>query len=196
MIKEIISGLAVALITGFWTWFYKRKFSLRFRHTIRHGTVNDFFSIIQKELSEIKTLKILANISNVSLPAFQESKMNAVDVQLLLRKAHINPTEKEKKFNDYLSIVVEEWLNLQTEGRIKKLEVKYFDFLTTDWQVIIDDKFIILGLNVPKKDDWKRFQIKDTILIVGDSESGRSLIEKYSRRFDDFFSEYASKIPV
>lgn len=191
MLTEIVTGLIVAIITGFGTWLYKRNFSLRFRHTIKHGTLSEYFIIIKKACPEIKTLKILANLTNVTLPAFQDSNLNAVDVQLLLRKPNTNLPQNEIRYYNHFEAIIEDWRSLEERDRIKKLEVKYFDFLTTDWQMIIDDKFIILGLNVPKRNDWKSFEIIDTILIAGDSEAGKSLIKKYTNRFDRFFSEYA-----
>lgn len=191
MLTDIITGLTVAIITGTWTWLYKRKFSLRFRYTIKHGTLSEFFAIIKKACPEIRTLKILANVTNVILPAFEDSKLNAIGVQVLLRKPNTSHPSTETKYNSYFEAIIEDWINLEKQGRIKKLEVKYFDFLTTDWQIIADDKFIILGLNVPQKNNWKSFEIMDAILIAGDSDSGKSLIEKYSNRFNRFFSEYA-----
>jgi hypothetical protein len=193
IIGKIIAGLAVAIITGTSTWLYKRKFSLRFRHTIKHGDLNEFLTIIKKTYPEIKTIKVLANVTNAFLPAFQSSGLNVIDMQLLLRKPANECEEIENDYKSYFNTIVNDWMKLAKQDRIKKLEIKYFDFLTTDWQVIIDDRFIILGLNVPQKDYWKKFEITDTILIAGDSPSEKSLIEKYSNRFDRFFNEYGIK---
>jgi len=190
IIWEIIAGLAVAIITSTSTWFFKRNFSLKFRHNIKHGDLNELLTIIKSKYPEIKTIKVLANVTNAFLPAFQSSSLRVVEMQLLLRKPDSNCDKKEEFYEHYFKTIVNDWEKLENKGIIKRLEIKYFDFLTTDWQVIIDDKFIILGLNVPEKDDWKMFEITDTILIVGDSDSGRSLIEKYSKRFDRFFNEY------
>lgn len=193
IITKVIAGLAVAIITGSATWFYKRKFSVKYRHNIKHGDLNELLAIIKKEYSDIKSLKVLANVTNIFLPAFQSSKLEVVEVQLLLRKPKENFQDSEEDYKNYFGTIINDWRKLEKNGRIKRLEIKYFDFLTPDWQVIIDDKFIILGLNVPQQDDWKKFEVLETILIAGDSKSGKLLIEKYSDRFDRFYSEYGSK---
>jgi len=190
VIWKIVAGLSVVIITSTSTWLYKRKFSLRFRHNIKHGDLNGFLTIIKSKYPEIKTIKVLANVTNAFLPAFQSSSLSVIEMQLLLRKPDGNCDKKEEEYENYFKTIVNDWKKLENRGIIKRLGIKYFDFLTTDWQVIIDDKFIILGLNVPQKDDWKKFEITDTILIVGDSESGKSLIEKYTKRFDRFYNEY------
>ncbi len=190
IIGKVIAGLLVVIITSTSTWFYKRKFSLRFRHTIKHGDLNEFLTIIKRTCPDIKTIKILANVTNLFLPAFQSSGLKVIDMQILLRKPDKNCDENESDYKGYFKTIVKEWLKLEEKGVIKKLDIRYFDFLTTDWQVIIDDKFIILGLNVPQKENLKKFEVTDTILIAGDSLSEKSFIEKYSSRFDRFFKEY------
>lgn len=193
IIGKVIAGLIVVIITSASTWFIKRKFSLRFRHTIRHGDLNEFLTIIKKTYPDIKTIKILANVTNLFLPAFQSSGLKVIDMQILLRKPDENCNETESDYKGYFKTIIKDWLKLEEEGTIKKLDIRYFDFLTTDWQVIIDDKFIILGLNVPQKENWKKFDVTDTILIAGDSLSEKSFIKKYSNRFDRFFKKYGIK---
>ncbi len=192
VIGKIIAGLVVAIITGISTWLYKRKFSLQFRHTIKHGYLNELLTIIKLKYPQIKTIKVLANVTNAFLPAFQNSGLNVIDMQLLLRRPSMENNEMNNNYRIYFNTIVADWEKLESEDRIKKLEVKYFDFLTTDWQIIIDDRFIILGLNVPQKDNWKQFKIMDTFLIAGDSSSEKLLIAKYTDRFDKFFNEYGS----
>lgn len=191
ILEKIIAGLAVVGITSLVTRLYsRRKFFSKHDYVIKHGDFNQLLTIAKENSGEVKSVKVLANMANLFLPAFQASEWAVFDLQLLLRKPHDNEDSLEKEYAQNLKTMIDDWRKLEEEERIKKLGVKYFDFLTTDWQVIIDDKFIILGLNVPKRDDWKRFKVLYSVLISGDTEAGKLLIEKYSVRFDKFYSEY------
>ena len=122
IITKIIAGLAVAIITGSATWIYKRKFSVKYRHNIKHGDLNELLAIIKKEHSDIKSLKVLANVTNVFLPAFQSSKLEVIELQLLLRKPKENCQDSDEDYKNYFGTIINDWQKLEKKGRIKRSE--------------------------------------------------------------------------
>lgn len=160
---------------------------------IKHGDLNELLTIIKQERPEISSIKILANVTDLFYGAFEASKLNASEVEILLRRP-LEGVDKNDEYRSFFNRMVKNWQGLRDiSGQIKYLNIRCFDFLTPDWQVIIDEKFMIMGLNVPNN-SWKKFEVFETVLIVGDSESGKSLIKKYANRFDRFFEEHSKEL--
>ena len=190
LVEKIIAGVIAGVILLIISWITNKKGFLRFGHKIKHGNLDEFFAIIKKNIPEINEMKIIANVTNLAMPAFKISKLKANNVKLLLRKSENISTEKNNQYKYYLKGIVEDWEKLKSNNIIQNLNIRYFDFTTPDWQVIIDDKYMIMGLNIPSKDDWKRFEVMDVILMKGGREPEKSMIKKYSERFDKFYNDY------
>lgn len=159
------------------------------------GNLNDFFSQIEARQERIESMKVFVNLGNAVLPAIQNSKLICSKVELLLRIPGNSLASNNMVYKAYLKTIIEDWQRLLKIGRITTLDIRYFDFFTPDWQVIIDHKYLILGLNLPLsvKSSWKEFEILETILVERPDQESRSLVNSYSNRFDKFFSEYGTK---
>lgn len=183
-VEKIIVGIVTAIIVGLLTFLWTRKHKLyNWTRIAKSSSFSELFSEIEKHSKQYDELKIIANSTNALLPAFQDSNVKVGSCQIILRC----PKEDESELASFLKTVKQDWRDLEKKGRISKLSIHCVDNLLLDWQAIFDDKFMMLGLNSPHNENWKKYKMVATFLVSKTSKSSKEMIEKYRSRFDMVF---------
>ncbi len=182
--KEILVAVIAAIFLAAVGFLWGRRTKLyNWIKIVKLDSFHDHFSEIEKHSVSYEKLRILANSTNVVLPHFQESDLIINECEIILR----TPKANETLFANYIDTVEQDWRNLKEKGKITKLTIHFIDTLLLDFQVIFDDKFMLLGINTINEKDWKRYEILETFLVINTSKSSKEMIEEYSKRFDSLF---------
>ena len=169
------------------------KLSLGPPVTITHLNLNECFGSIEKRQNHIKHLRIFANTTTIVQPAFANTRLSVGKCDILIRLFEHGEVDQNKELKNHINHLIEEWKVLKNKGRIKKLTIRGYNFLPTEWQVIVDKRVAICGLNSPDLNNWRGIDIEEPILVEDVTRENRMLLEKYIRRFDKFFSQYEDK---
>lgn len=109
---------------------------------------------------------------------------------------NLSPQEEaeNKLYALELKNIQQRWHNLEKEGLIKKLEIVRHSYLLTEYQVIFDDDYMILGIYHPDPSDPSSVIIKSPPLVITtDLKEGKNIIRTYIERFDVMFKEESKK---
>lgn len=183
----ITSGLTVTAITALVVSLFRK---IKEKHAVHKDVtnVNEAFVKIGEIYTKKKIdhLRITVNIGNYILPAIQNSKLSFNNCEILLRRRE----NEDKKYLLELDRVMKDWQILQINKRINNLNIKTLDFFLLDWHVIVDDKIMILGLNVTDKKHIYGFDTSNVkiLLIESNNKDGIKIIEEYTNRYDDLFN--------
>jgi len=155
------------------------------KEAIINGSANKCFDIVLSKMSHVKHLRIFGNSTIIVQPAIANSSVTIKKCEILIREVKVNERLKE-----HIGDMIKEWQALTNKKRIDCLKINGHDCVPTEWYVIFDDEFLICGLNIPRKDEWKEVEIlSDATLIQNRSIETKTLIKKYIFRFDEFFEE-------
>lgn len=182
--------VSILLLSGMGTLLFLKTIEEKNQRVgINLVDLNESISLIKKELPIVNKMRILANATDRFLPAFLNSGIQVKSVEILLRRPYDSEIEN-KEYIDYLEKqIIPGWKKAEENKLIQKLDIKYFKFLSPDWQIIFDDKYLILGLNLPDK-NIQAFQVVDSILFIGNANEELIVIKKYTDRFDNFFKDH------
>lgn len=185
---EQLIGTTVGLITAAFVILLSAISSLdkKAPSGIEANNLNHCITQISSRKNYFHHLKIFANNSINVLMAFSNSGIHVNKCDLMVR--YVEGQSDFDKYNITVKNLVEEWIKLQKEGRIKNLTIKVYDFPPTEWNMIFDNEYSITGLNCPNAEDWKKVRVHPTCFLISDlTNESTKTISIYSERFDDIF---------
>lgn len=151
--------------------------------------INNCFNFIEDRKKHFENIKIYGNNSIHFFPLFANSNIRVNNLEILLREKSTENSIEDSRFNQTVKNYVNEWHKLKATGKIKKVIIKKYKHPPTEWQIVFDNKFIIMGLNYPNEMDWKDVEllIDHATLIENVSVESEKIINNYVTRFNLFF---------
>jgi hypothetical protein len=155
--------------------------------TTTKDTLAAAFGRVCEERPRVGTLRVFA-ISSQQILSFFKFHTMTVEHCILLLRGFDSATTKNAAFIQQIKLVVADWTRLQKEGRIKKLEIRHYNFHPTEYEVIFDRDHLILGLYDSDPTDYSGVVVRDPIVMRGSTDSARMVITEFVERFDRFWS--------
>jgi hypothetical protein len=128
--------------------------------------------------------------------AFRESAIRVDKLRLLVHKlerletTHFPLTEDDKKkFEGEVGRIADSWNQLQEEGRIGTLMIKYYPFDPMYHFMIIDGKKLHFGL-FRSKCDYPGTDLLNTFITSNDTAVGRKLVGDFMIEFETVWKEF------
>jgi hypothetical protein len=148
------------------------------------------------EKRDYETIEILAYTGLMYLLAFQESSIRVEKLRLLLHrvggvKGGLFPFDEwgKKKYENEVDRVMEIWLELQQQGRIGTLVVKYYSFYPLYHFMLLDGKKVHFGL-FRLKHGFPGTDLLSTYISSDVTPVGRTLINDLKTKFDLVWEEF------
>jgi hypothetical protein len=136
--------------------------------------------------SRIGTLRVFA-ISSQQILTFMRFEGFKVEHCMLLLRAFPERDVAHRDFRNQILLAVRDWRALAKDGRIEKLTIRSYDFLPTEYQVIFDNRAMLLGLYESEPTDYSEVRVRQPFYVDGGTSDGRALVEEYRTRFDKLF---------
>jgi hypothetical protein len=141
--------------------------------------------------SRIAKLRVFAISSQQILSFMQFERMQVGECKLLLR-AFDPKDQNHKEFSNQIALVVRDWNRLASDGKIGHLQIRSYDFLPTEYQVIFDDQTMLAGLYHSEPSDYSEVRVQPPFLVDGSTTDGKAVIDVYRDRFDRLFDKCAT----
>lgn len=145
---------------------------------------------------ELESLDILAYTSTMYFFAFRDSGARVNQVRLLLRSAeHLEtvqlPTDSQAKqyFKQEVEKMVRSWFQLQQEGRIKTLSVKYYSFDSICHFMNVNGNLLHFGLFRPMH-GFPGSGVLSSYVVQDYHSGGRQLIDDCKTEFELVWDEF------
>jgi hypothetical protein len=163
---------------------------LGFEHLNLIQAVND----TTKRLPYVRRMRVYALSSGMIQPLVASSKLEIDECTVLVRGF----TDEELKidsyrnYNSHIEDMIREWEKLRQRGRIKTLTVKRFFFAPTEYHIIFDESYLILGLLKPDPGSWSTVAVEEPVLVRNVNQITDSLVRKYISRFEHMAAHWSS----
>lgn len=138
--------------------------------------------------NHVETLRVFA-ISSAQIVSFMNIRKLTVEKCYLLLRGFDEHDTIHREFNAQIQLAIRDWQRLTKEGKIHSLEIRSYDFLPTEYQVIFDSDSMISGLYDSDPTDYSEVKVREPVLVDGSTIDGRTLIAKYIARFDILFQQ-------
>jgi hypothetical protein len=158
---------------------------------LRVVSLGEGFELLRTRIGRVNEMRVFAASSK---DIFSFTSFHSFQIQ----KCHllVRGFEPDDLAHHQASIhthqVISDWRKLQAEGRVGELMVRSYDFLPTEFQVILDNDFMLAGLYSSDPTDYREVTVLDAVLIDGKSAAGEEMILEYTRRFDSLFETCAT----
>jgi len=149
------------------------------------------FSVIAAGTQRVGHLRIYAISSQQILSFLKFNDISIEKCHILLRGFEHDDTAHQNFLNQ-IRLVCADWQYLHRTKRILELEIRHYDFFPTEYEVIFDNEYLILGLYDSDPEDYSEVSVRDPILIYSTSDSGRIMISEFANRFDSLFETCAT----
>jgi len=168
---------------------------------ISHGNLNQLLSDEIGRVNRIDTFRVFASTTGKIQPIVATSLNATINRKIgkcyiLVHQIHGN-SNTAKEYNRRLFQILESWYQLKREGLIDELYVKVFeelpDFLPTNYNIIINDDYMIYGL-LGTLDDITRVRVNEPSVIRGTTVSNAKFINKHVAWFDAFWSDNNERV--
>lgn len=152
------------------------------------------FNAILSKKKRIKTLRTYSNSSNIIQTFIRPNNIIIDHCKVMFRNLPPQEEAENKRYALELENILQRWRNLEKAGQIKKLEIVRHRYLLTEYQVIFDDDYMILGIYHPEPSDPSSVVIKSSPLVITtELKEGKKIIQTYIERFDAMFKEEGKK---
>jgi len=111
-----------------------------------------------------------------------------IDKCILLLRGFKDGDAEHAEFESQIILAVRDWQRLAKDGKISQLLIRSYDFLPTEYQVIFDDRAMLLGSYESDPTDYSEVKVRQPFYIDGANMDGRSMINDYRERFDALFA--------
>jgi hypothetical protein len=99
---------------------------------------------------------------------------------LLLRRYPTGPNS----YNQRVDYAIAEWQALKASGAIQQLAIARYEFVPSEYQVIVDDKAVIFGAYVYRPDEPAEADFSPPSLVHNVSAEASALIRRFIEAFD------------
>jgi len=144
------------------------------------------FTTASKKTREVGLLRIYSITGQQMYAGICHSNIKVKECRLLVQ----NPPPNCQKNRDTIKVVEAQialWEQMKETGNIEKLIVRYYDFFPTEYECIFDDNHLIFGLFTPVPSAVAKVDVRMPILIRGNTDTGKQLIDEFVTRFDKLF---------
>lgn len=191
-VEQLLSILVGVIIGSFFNFYEKLKIIIRKLKDISAAQViqiRDLNSALQYSISrkkDIDILRIYAISTGVILPIVRSIANIKIGTCVLLLKGFENPNaEENKNFAVEIDQIIRRWMNLKEIGIIKHLEIFRYTDHPSEYNCIIDNDSVIIGLYSPNPTDDSKVKVINPMVITQDAAAGKLIINQYIQRFDE-----------
>lgn len=138
----------------------------------------------------IRHMRIFALSTNVIQPIVRSSLNGKTTIRkcsILIR--NLNDEEYNKSFGNEVISIISRWQNMKGKF-VGKFEIAFFNTLSSDFNIIIDDDIAIIGNYIFTSNDKSHVTIDRVISVRNSRESGKEIIHSYIERFDRSFEYF------
>lgn len=153
---------------------------------IRVVSLGRGFELLRRKVKRIGTYRVFA-ASSKDIYTFTRFHEFALGQCKLLVRGFQSDDARRAEAASHGRQVVADWRSLARAGHVEELTIRSYDFLPTEFQVIIDEEFMLLGLYQSDPTDYRELKVLNAVLIDGSVPTGRDMILEYSARFDSLF---------
>ncbi|MCX5007780.1 hypothetical protein OHB05_34920 [Streptomyces sp. NBC_00638] len=124
------------------------------------------------------------SLSSVQMSNFlQHSGIRVNECRLMIYK----PPDENGLFAQQIEAAIQAWRASVTAGRIRRLEIRRYDFFPTQYEAIFDASFFIAGLFHPDPVEISGAAVRDPLTVHAQSLSGARIISDSVDRYDRLF---------
>jgi len=154
--------------------------------SLKQMQLGEAFSVIAKTSPRVEHLRIFAISSLQILSFFKFNDIRADKCQILLRGFEENDTDHQDFLNQ-IKLICSDWQYLHKTNRILELEIRHYDFLPTEYEVIFDNEYLIFGLYDSDPTDYSGVSVRNPVLVDSKTDAGRIMVSEFANRFDNLF---------
>jgi hypothetical protein len=155
-------------------------------NSLSQGRLGRVFGEVASRSPRVGFLRVYA-ISSQQILSFVKFHDFSIEKCHVLIRGFEEEDTAHADFLGQIRLVVADWQRLRAAGRIGELEIRYYDFLPTEYECIFDRESLVLGLYDSDPADYSEVSVRDPILIKGSSDGGRVVISEFVARFDNLF---------
>jgi hypothetical protein len=179
-------GFFVAVLAGMFLYFDSRLSDAIQgpTRTLTLMNLSSCFNYLSQTHQHVKYMRIFALSTGRIHPLFSSSNIQVDKCDILLRDFTSVELEipKNVEYRRHINDYITEWEKERNKGKIREIKIRKFLFIPTEYYVIFDDKYMIVGLYQPTDDNWG--DVIDPFLIQNSSPEGAELIKRYIARFE------------
>jgi hypothetical protein len=190
-------GIFIAITGVISLEFYKLLSSLRLSSIVHVQDVSISEGIrsgigIHKAINH---LRVWASTTEVILPNIRDCAAT-FDVCEVLIQNHCDSDDETKQtlIRQKVENATQTWKDLVQQGVIRKLVIKQFSFTPSQYMVIFEDRFVLVGLFVPSPLKAHAVDFINPFAIDSSTERGRDMIQRYTKQFDRLFASLPESI--
>lgn len=180
-----IVGISMTVLTGL-AFYFDRRFNDVLDHpSLATLTLADAIGRAVKK-KKISNLRIFASTTGKIQPILSSLDILVDECEMILWKIRGDELiNTEKRHNHRLNDLLKEWREVTTKKlRMEPPIVKVYDFCPTQYLIIIDRSFAVIGSFVPNPSSETLLEIEDPILVTSRTIFGRALIDKKIQWFE------------
>jgi hypothetical protein len=148
---------------------------------LRTATLGEVFQLALRNRGHVGHLRVYA-ISSQQILGFVRNHSFHIDrCSLLVRWFS---ADDRSDFAAQVRLVLDDWAKLHRAGRIGELDISFYDFFPSEYEVIFDTTALILGLYDLDPEDYSGVKVRDATLIEGGPPSAQQIIHEFCDRFD------------
>lgn len=184
-----LGGVVISVIAAAILYFDARfeEILSRSRGTITSGTLGECINRLLHVNARVSTLRVHAASSEAIQPQIADKDARIDTCCLLLRRfpvAEAEADDNKKSYNERLEGVIREWRQRVTDGHIGELKIKTISWPPTTYQVIFDDRALLLGPFYRRDDVPAGVEYLRPVIIENLSVDGREMIKSFREAFD------------
>jgi hypothetical protein len=145
------------------------------------------FEIMAHRNARWRTLRVYAVSSQMILNMVRLHEIEIDSCQVLVRSCADAVNSQGQQLARDITLAEQTWHGLVQEGRIRHLVVRHYDFTPTEYECLVDEDWLLLGLYDIDRDGYAGVKVRPATLINGASPAGRGTVEAFSTRFDNLF---------
>ena len=158
--------------------------------TIKRGSLGECIDAYIKDNTHLKELRVYATSSEAIQPLIGARNIHIKKCKILINlNMKDGKIDRSDRYNIRTLHLVDEWNQLQKDGRIDTLEIRNIASIPLSYEVIFDQKAILLGKYFVRKNVPAGVEFMDPFLIRGQSSETKELIGTYIVAFDKSFDE-------
>ena len=162
------------------------------RNQIQHENLFEAIRIATGTNKSIRDLRIYASTTAVIFQIVRDLKLNIDDCKVMLQTFNPNSANpNSNQLNQKCIEMTDAWIELKDSGRINKLQVIRYDSYPTEYIIIIDNKYLIVGKYVPNDSSKHGSDYHEPVLYSNQETASKTLIDKNIKWYDNIFKYYS-----
>ena len=185
-------GGAMGIITGLALYFDRRIDKISVGEFMQHLPLAQALQHALQMRKTTKTVRIFASTTGQIHPILNSLDFSTETCRILVREMP-GASKTAKAFNLRANSLVDQWVEMRADGRIRDLTIKRFDYFPVNYVVIFDRRCVVVGNFVPTDVGPRKVIIGDPYIADDSTEAGSRLIEKYITWYEDIWQTIEPK---